>query len=97
MNKIPSLLSRCIVLTGLLGVTSAFANDLTNGLVSYWTMEAINGDNTVSDMSFANNLAAVGSPTIGPGTNGNAIVLNGTSQYLWNSHSTAGADTGLPI
>ncbi len=97
MNIPRSLALGALLVTGFSSAFTSNANDLTNGLVSYWPLNVINGDNTTSDGSFANHLTVVGSPSVAPGTNGNAIVFNGTSQYLSISHGTANTATGLPI
>jgi hypothetical protein len=69
------------------------SNQIYNGLVSYWPMDQLNtasGVTTTPDVVSGINLTAVGGPTSAVGQFGNAIALNGTSQYLVNTNTTGG-------
>jgi hypothetical protein len=71
-------------------VSSAGSNDLSNGLVGWWTMDGKNiSSTTVSDTSGnGNNGTMVGSPTPTIGKVGQALNFNGTNQYIQLNNST---------
>jgi hypothetical protein len=69
---------------------------LTDGLVSYWPLDATNGP-TTPDAAFTNTLSLVGPVTVPVGQVSNAFSFNGTSTYLTNLHATDRTATGLPI
>jgi hypothetical protein len=76
-------------------------SQIYQGLVSYWPMDTITGGAT-PDVISGINLTAVGSPTTTSGKFGNAITLNGSSQYLyytdtqWLGGGTNNLASGLP-
>lgn len=74
---------------------------ITDGLVSYWSLDATNGA-TAPDLSFANAMSLIGDTTNVVGQFSNAMFFNGStvagvSSGLTNIHSYNNADTGLPI
>lgn len=68
---------------------------ITDGLVSYWPLD-FNNAGSASDLSFGNNLAISGAPTVSAGMFSNAFTLGGTA-YLTNAFTYDNNDTGLPI
>jgi len=74
---------------------AAFAA-VTDGLVSYWPLDATNSG-TTPDALFTNTLSVVGPVTVASGQLGNAFTLNGTTTYLTNLHATDRTSSGLPI
>src|SRR6266498_898084 len=95
MKKIPHLLSGVLL---FLTLTAARA-DLTNGLLSYWPMDATNGP-TTADVCFTNTLSTVGPLAVVASPRGNAFQFNGSSTsptYLTNYHSTDRTASGLPV
>jgi hypothetical protein len=80
-------------------IPNAFADDVRNGLVSYWPFDTVNG-NTTPDLAFGNDLVLVNSPTSGAGFRGQAFSFNGSSQYIGMVHTNDATFTnnmGLPI
>ena len=94
MKKIPHLLSLMLL---VLTVVAA-RGDLTNGLVSYWPLDATDGV-TTPDVCFSNNpLSRVGGIAVVPGMRGNAFQFNSAlGTYLTNLHSSDRTISGLPI
>jgi hypothetical protein len=76
-------------------VTSRAA--LTDGLVSYWSMDTTNLDNTVSDISFTNHMSMVGPIASVAGQFSNALSFNGTSTWMTNFHASDRSQGGLPV
>jgi hypothetical protein len=94
-------ITRLVPLAVLLVTVVAARGALTDGLVSYWSMDATNGA-TVADLSFANTLSLVGPATNAVGQYSNAMSLSGSTAaasatYLTNLHTFDNSDTGLPI
>src|SRR5689334_19453445 len=84
----------CILSTCLTVV--AFAGSVTDGLVSYWPLDATNGA-TTPDAVFTNTFNLVGPVTVPVGQVSNAFAFNGTSAYLVNLHTADRSGSGLPI
>ena len=87
MKKVTHLLSLAALLATVLVARGA----ITDGLVSYWPMDATNGT-TTPDLSFANTMTFSGPAVVVANTNlsgqfSNAIQFNGTSTYLTNVHT----------
>ena len=91
-------ITRVALFAFLVASVVASRGAITDGLVSYWPLDANSGGVT-PDLSFANTITVQGSPTVGPGQAAfsNAFTFNGTSTYLTNLHTSDNADTGLPI
>jgi hypothetical protein len=79
---------------------------LTDGLVSYWPLNGVTSTNSSATPDITpngNNLTLFGStlPTFVAGRVGNAVSLDGVSQYLGLTYNAAGisgwVDNGLPI
>src|SRR4051812_33959881 len=71
-------------------------SDVRQGLVSYWPLDTLNGA-TAPDLAVGNNMTVTGSPSLVPGTNGNAFPFTTSSNYLSIAHGTNNATNGLPI
>lgn len=69
---------------------------ITDGLVSYWPLDANDGG-TAADFSFTNPLTIAGAPAVTAGQFSNAFTFNATSTWLTNIHTYESSDTGLPI
>jgi len=92
-----TLLFTALSLFSVLSASAALS--LTDGLVSYWPMDAISGGST-PDVSFANNFNTVGTPTTTTGHTGagsTAITFPTTADYLSISHGADQTLNGLPI
>src|SRR5437867_10331874 len=90
----PPLVAFCV----LLSASPVFAA-VTDGLVSYWPLDVLDGGNTTADLSFGNTLT-IGSntaPTVVSGQFSNAFSFNGSSTFLTNFHSYDSRDGGLPL
>src|SRR6266498_5612472 len=95
------ILDRVVSLAVLFATVVAARGAITDGLVSYWPLDATNG-NTTPDLSFTNTMTFSGPAVVVANTNlsgqfSNAMQLNGTSTYLTNIHTSDNTDTGLPI
>src|SRR5438132_5869848 len=90
----PRRLLSLVLLTSL--AASAASAAVTDGLVSYWPLDATNGA-TTPDAVFTNTLALVGPVTVPAGQVSNAFAFNGSSTYLTNLHSSDRTSSGLPI
>jgi hypothetical protein len=88
-------ISRIVPLVILLATVAVARGAITDGLVSYWPMDATNGA-TTPDLSFANTMSIVGPITNAVGQFSNAMQFNGTSTYLTNIHTFTPVNTGLP-
>jgi len=96
MKKISRLIPLAVMLSTVLIARGA----ITDGLVSYWPMDAINGT-TTADLSFTNTMSLSGPAVVVANTNlsgrfSNSMQFNGTSTYLTNIHTYDPANTGLP-
>ncbi len=90
----PTLFLAALIVS--VGLSSASADDLRVGLVSYWPLDTI-AAGTTPDLAYGNNLTVNNSPTSAAGQFGNALTFNGTSQYLGLTHDTDFNVNGLPI
>ena len=86
-----------ILFSGMASTASAAA--IHQGLAAYWQMEGIDGPNILDATPFSNNMAAVAitGANFVPGQFGNALSLNGSSQFATNLHAPDPSLTGLPI
>jgi len=87
----------CLAL--LLGLVTAQATDVRQGLVSYYPLDAISADwATTLDQAGDNdlNLMALDPSTLVAGKRGQALSFDGASQYAWFT-TQPDTDTGLPI
>ena len=94
------IITRLVPIAGLLATVVAARGAITDGLVSYWPMDATNGT-TTPDLSFTNTMSFSGPAVVVANTNlsgqfSNAMQLNGTSTYFTNIHSFDPVNTGLP-
>src|SRR6266576_3011420 len=92
MKRITRLFPLAILFASLIATRGA----ITDGLVSYWPLDDNSGGVT-PDLSFANAMSSVGSPTVSAGQFSNAFTFTGSSTYLTNIHTSDNTDTGLPI
>ena len=93
-------ITRIVPLFILIATVVASRGASTDGLVSYWPMNTINGT-TTPDLSFTNTLSFSGPAVVVANTNlsgqfSNAMQLNGTTTYFTNIHAYDPALTGLP-
>lgn len=85
-------MKRLILILALLPVT-CWA-DLRSGLVGHWTMDGVSGT-VVPDISTGGNSGtASNSPSFVRGKTGDAVSLNGTTQYVTCGHILDGVFTG---
>lgn len=91
----------CTVIFSQIAMVSFAQTTLTNGLVSYWSMDSSVGTNT-PDLALSNSLWEFSSPSLVASTvpthaSGNCFQFNGTSQFLGLIHTTNSSATGLPV
>ena len=96
MKRITRLFPLAILFASLVATRGA----ITDGLISYWPMDATNGT-TTPDLSFTNTMSFSGPAVVVANTNSsgqfsNAMQLNGTSTYFTNIHTARPDNTGLP-
>src|SRR5437867_4158199 len=92
MKKLSCLFPLAFLLLSVMAAPAA----LTDGLVSYWPLDATNAA-TTPDVSFTNTMSVVGPVTVSAGQVSNAFTFNGSSTYLTNLHATDNSASGLPI
>jgi hypothetical protein len=84
-------------------VASVLATDAIPGLVAHWKMDETSGTTLVDSSPYGNNATTVGSPTFVPGLQGNALQLDGSTQYATAPNSAsldingAGASSAITL
>ena len=82
-------------------LAGVLATDETPNLVAHWKMDETSGTTLIDASTFNNNATTVGSPTFVPGLMGNALQLDGTTQYATAPNSSSldisGAGTSSAI
>jgi hypothetical protein len=96
MNRCSTLLRSLFALLAALALQTTHAA-ITDGLLSYWPLDAVSADNTAVDVAFTNHFSVIGAPVVSSGQVSNAFTFDGATTYLINSHTTDNTATGLPI